>query len=297
MQSTSTVFMIRPKWFGSNPETASTNVFQKAHDANLSQVLEEFDHVVFALQNEGVEVLVYEDQDTPKCPDAIFPNNWIGVHQDKNLVIYPMMAANRRQEKRADIINDLALRLGNHNMIDLSFYEAEEKYLEGTGSLIFDHLNKIVYAALSQRTHKEPAKFISDKLGYNLVFFETSLSDGVPIYHTNVIMSIGTDFVVVASDLIEQSFKKRVLESLESSGREIIEITKEQAFSFAANVLELNNSAGEKLLVISNGALDSLNALQISAIQKSCLIVPVPISLIEQIGGGGVRCMLTEIFN
>lgn len=296
MQSASTVLMIRPKWFGANAETALSNAFQKNAKADLNDILLEFDQVVFALQNEGVEVIVYQDIEKPRCPDAIFPNNWLGVHPGKQLVVYPMMAINRRQERRKDIIEDLLFKYRIPKPLDLSKYENNGEYLEGTGSIVYDHINKIAYAALSPRTHQSLAKLLNDVLGYKLVCFRTKNFNGSPIYHTNVLLSIGSEFAVVAKELIEPDDQEVVLNSLNESGRSIIEITNVQAFSFAANILELTNKFDERLLVISNKALDSLNAIQVSAIQKSCLLVPVSVDLIEQIGGGGVRCMLTEIF-
>lgn len=296
MHSAGTVLMIRPKWFGANVETASSNSFQQNKKADLIDILKEFDQVVFALQNEGIEVIVYQDIDNPRCPDAIFPNNWLGVHPGKQLVVYPMMASNRRLERREDIIAELSTNYGISSHLDLSHYANNGEYLEGTGSIVYDHINKIAYAALSPRTNQSLAKLLTDVLDYKLICFKTKDFSGVPIYHTNVLLSIGTEFVVIAKELIELGDRELVVKSLNRSGRSIIEISNEQAFSFGANILELRNKSDERLLVISNKALDSLNAIQIAALQKSCILISVSVDLIEQIGGGGVRCMLTEIF-
>ncbi len=298
MQSTDTVLMISPLHFGFNHETESSNAFQSSAeilDVSTKSV-QEFQGVVRRLRDEGVNVLVFDDRESVVCPDAVFPNNWLGVHPGNLIVTYPMMAHNRRLEKREDILNHLLSQSSERRYQDFSKFEKKQQYLEGTGSIVFDHLNKIAYAALSPRTHESPARNLADALGYELMCFNTLDESGEPVYHTNVILSIGTDFILLSTEYISDSDKERLKDSLKKGGRMLIEIDLKQTKAFAGNMLELRNHLDEKIILLSETALNALNDFQISALQKAGLLLPVSIPTIEQLGGGGVRCMVAEIF-
>jgi hypothetical protein len=298
MQSTDTVLMISPLHFGFNHETESSNAFQSSSeilDVSTKSV-QEFQEVVRRLRDEGVNVLVFDDRESVVCPDAVFPNNWLGVHPGNLIVTYPMMAPSRRLEKREDILNQLLTQSSRRRFQDFSMFEEKQQYLEGTGSIVFDHLNKIAYAALSPRTHEAPARKLADTLGYELMSFNTLDETGKPVYHTNVILSIGTNFIILSTEYISDSDKERLKGSLKKGGRMILEIDMKQTKAFAGNILELRNHLDEKIILLSETALNALNDFQISALQKAGLLLPVSIPTIEQLGGGGVRCMVAEIF-
>ncbi len=297
-QSTDTVLMIYPNHFGFNHQTESSNAFQiNSETINVHEKATlEFEEVLSRLKEEGVNVLLFQDRRDVVCPDAVFPNNWLGIHPGDLIITYPMMAPNRQLEKRPDIINTLLELVPKRKHLDLSKYEKTEQYLEGTGSIVFDHLNKTAYAALSVRTSQTLANEVATSLGYKLACFNTTDENGCPVYHTNVVLSIGTDFVIISKDFIDEIDRDKILNELRSSGRTLIEIDKNQTKSFAANVLEVRNHLDEKIILISETALNSLNPFQIAALQKSGLLLPVSIPTIEQVGGGGVRCMIAEIF-
>ncbi|MEX1187707.1 MAG: arginine deiminase-related protein [Bacteroidia bacterium] len=299
MQSTDTVLMIMPHHFGSNQETLETNSFQRQAitDSVSEKAKLEVLEVVRLLEGEGVNVMLIEDRKDIVCPDAVFPNNWLGIHPGGDVITYPMLASNRRSERRDDIINTLTASSSERRLHDFSLAENEGKYLEGTGSLVFDHVRKIAFAAISPRTSKILAQQVCDLLGYELVSFNTSDKQGKPIYHTNVVLSIGSKFVVIAKDVIVESDREFILNRLIGEGRVVIEISESQLECFAGNILEIRNHADEKLIVISETALNSLNPIQISSIQKSGLLLMVSVPIIEQVGGGSVRCMLAEIFH
>jgi hypothetical protein len=298
LQSTDTVLMISPKHFGFNQQTESSNAFQsfiEIRDAT-KKAFQEFQEVVKRLKDEGVNVLLFNDRDDVVCPDAIFPNNWLGVHPGNLIVTYPMLAPNRRLERRHDILKELLEQSTDKRLIDLSIYEDKQQFLEGTGSIVFDHINKKAYFALSPRTHEAPARELANILGYELISFDTSDESGKPVYHTNVILSIGTDFIILSSGYLSNLDKERIISSLKKSGRMLIEIDMNQTKAFAGNMLELRNHLDEKIILLSETALNALNDFQISALQTAGLLLPVSIPTIEQLGGGSVRCMLAEIF-
>lgn len=305
MQTSSTIVMVRPANFGFNPETAENNFYQKQDSrsqAEISQLARaEFDGFVAMLRDQGVNVLVIEDTETPVKTDSVFPNNWFSTHPDGKLILYPMFSSNRRMERRKDIIENL-MHLGFkvNEIIDLSFFEESEQYMEGTGSMVIDYQAKVIYACYSQRTHPVPLDYVAKILGYSVVGFEaTQEIDGVssPIYHTNVMMHVGTDLAVVCLDSIPKlADRRKVQESLTQSGKKLIPITAKQKFNFAGNMLEVSNDGGEKFTVMSQAALDSLNVGQIQQIEKYTTIISPPIPTIEKLGGGSARCMMAEIF-
>ena len=297
LQSVSSVFMVRPAVFYSNPETAASNAFQQGGNIlpDLETVWSEFDALVFALQNEGVQVHVFQDTAHPPKPDALFPNNWVGLHENGIRVYYPMEASNRRIEKNEAVCSFIDQIAPSIETVDYTGAVSENCYLEGTGSLIFDYLNKRVFASLSSRTNDVLALEVAKHLGYEPVIFNAFDANKTAYYHTNVLLSIGTRFAIVCSEAIPTEQRKKVLDSLAFEGRTIIEITRNQVNAFAGNVLELRNYLDELLIVISSVALDALSGEQLAVLQRSGLLIAANIPTIEKFGGGSVRCMLAEI--
>ncbi|GMQ30801.1 citrulline utilization hydrolase CtlX [Algoriphagus confluentis] len=305
MQTSSVILMVRPANFGFNPETAENNFYQQKDQRSADEIRElarkEFDGFVALLRDQGVEVIVIEDSETPIKTDAVFPNNWFSTHPDGKLILYPMYSPNRRLERRKDIIEQLInLGYGVGEILDLSFFEKSEQYMEGTGSMVIDHLSKTIYACYSQRTHPVPLDYVAKLLGYKVVGFDATQEIGgqvSPIYHTNVMMHIGTDLAVVCLDSIPKASEKQLVqESLTKAGKKVIPITAKQKFHFAGNMLEVSNSGGEKFTVMSQTAYDSLNVGQIQQIEKYTTIISPSIPTIEKLGGGSARCMMAEIF-
>lgn len=299
--------MVRPKAFGYNAETAQTNTFQAAASpgdaAPAAIARREFEQLVRALASEGVSVCTAEDSDVPGKPDAVFPNNWVSFHQDGTLVLYPLQSASRRFERRPEVIETAVRALGFQvsHLLDLTWYEGEGKYLEGTGSLVLDHVGRVAYACVSPRTHPEVVGEWAQTLGYRAVIFSASDRAGVPLYHTNVLMCIGARAVVVGTEAIAPADRTRVIGELADSGREIIEIGLEEIGRFAGNMLELatwDEALGDsRVLVMSESARRALKPAsyaRLSGCTDAVLSVPVP--TIERLGGGSVRCMLAEIF-
>lgn len=305
MQTSATIIMVRPANFGFNPETAENNFYQKQDSRSQDEIRQlaraEFDGFVALLRDQGVNVLVIEDSETPVKTDAVFPNNWFSTHPDGKLILYPMYSPNRRWERRKDIIEQL-MHLGFqvNEILDLSFFEESGQFLEGTGSMVMDHQTKVIYACYSERTHPVPLDYVAKILGYSVLGFEAAQEiDGqiTQIYHTNVMMHVGTDLAVVCLDSIPKlADRRKVQESLTKSGKKLIPITAKQKFNFAGNMLEVSNDGGEKFTVMSQAALDSLNVGQIQQIEKYTTIISPAISTIEKLGGGSARCMLAEIF-
>ncbi|WP_089237456.1 citrulline utilization hydrolase CtlX [Belliella buryatensis] len=303
--TTSTILMVRPANFGFNPETASNNFYQKKDDRDALEIntiaQKEFDNFVALLRKEGIEVIVVEDTKTPLKTDAIFPNNWFTTHQDGKVILYPMFSPNRRLERRKDILEILMQnKFLIDEVIDLSFFEQHEQYLEGTGSLIFDRENQNAYACRSLRTHEVPLKYLGRLLAYKVIDFDAKqLIDGKesPIYHTNVMMHVGSDIAVVCLDSLPNASEKLVLQQeLQMTGKKIIPITSKQKFQFAGNMLEVKNGQNEKFTVMSRTAYNSLNKAQIKTIEKYTKIIAPEIPVIEKLGGGSARCMMAEIF-
>lgn len=301
-QSSSTVMMVRPRHFLSNPETAGSNAFQVKHGddaADNDRAVAEFNGLVSALEKAGVEVLVVEDTDSPVKPDAIFPNNWVSFHADGRVVLYPMLAPNRRLERRSDVLEYLREDLGFdiREILDLTGHEAREQFLEGTGSMVFDRVNRLAYACLSPRTHLQAAADFAQRMGYEMVLFEASDAKGSAIYHTNVMLCIGTGLAVICAEAVkDEAQRKTVLKRLADTGHELVLISLAQMEAFAGNMLEVIGRGGKGRLVMSGRAYDSLRADQLEIIKKHLEPLAVPVPYIEDCAGGSVRCMLAEVF-
>jgi hypothetical protein len=298
MQTTNHILMIRPVDFKFNEQTAGNNMFQIASsDSDVqTQALKEFDGFVDLLRKNDVDVTVVDDTLQPETPDSIFPNNWVSFHEDGSVYLYPMFSENRRLERRRDILDGLKENFEVNHISDLSFYEQQYAFLEGTGSMVLDRTNKIAYACLSVRTDEEVLNNFCMLTGYQPVPFQAVDGSNFPIYHTNVMMCIGDRFAVICLDSIRNAEEKlNVSISLKSSGKEIIEISLEQMNKFAGNMLQVANAAGESLLVMSEQAYLSLNAEQITALEQYSYIIYAPLYIIEKNGGGSARCMLAEI--
>jgi len=297
-QSTNHLLMIRPVSFGFNEQTAGSNAFQNRDGANdaQQQALKEFDGFVQVLRDNGVDVTVIDDTKEPHTPDSIFPNNWVSFHSDGNIFLYPMQAENRRLERREDIISDLEDKFTVHRIEDMSHFEAEGKFLEGTGSMVLDRENKIVYACISPRTNKDVLAEFCRETGYTAVTFDAVDQNGQAIYHTNVVMGIGSDFAVVCLESIADATERELIsKSLQENGKEIIDISFDQMNRFAGNILEVKNDKGEILIVMSQTAFNTFTSEQKTAMEKYGKLVHADIHTIEYIGGGSARCMMAEV--
>ena len=301
MQTTDTVLMIEPVAFGFNEQTAVNNYFQVQQEGNVQdKALKEFNDFVEKLRAKDINVITIKDTLEPKTPDSIFPNNWVSFHADGKVVLYPMFAENRRLERRDDIINQIKEQFEVTEVIDYSGAEKDNLFLEGTGSMIFDHDNKLAYGSVSLRLDEGLfRKFCSD-FGFQPVVFhsyQTAGEERLPIYHTNVMMCVADQFVVICLDCIDDnSERNNVIETIKNSGKELIEISEDQMQNFAGNMLQVQNKSGEKFLVMSQSAYKSLNRDQVSAIEKYCEIIYSDLEVIETNGGGSARCMLAEVF-
>ena len=299
-QSTNAVVMIRPYRFHPNPETAADNAFQQAiaegeMPAVSSAAQKEFDEAVETLRDAGVTVHVVDDTATPEKPDAVFPNNWFSTHHDGRVALYPMYSAARRLERRHDVIDELRKHYRIATVVDYSACEEQGHCLEGTGSLVLDHVNKIAYASLSHRTHPEVLKRFCDDFGYEPVTFRSESEDGRPIYHTNVVMCVGSELALVGAEMIpDEAERTGVQNLLEATGKEVIELTAEQINEFAGNAIELHNPAGEKLLVMSTRAATALTDEQRSTVDKYARLLPLTLPTIE-LAGGSARCMIATV--
>lgn len=301
-QSAPAVLMVRPASFGFNPQTAASNAFQQlpgVRGAGETQglVQGEFDGLAEALQRAGVEVLIALDTLLPIKPDAIFPNNWVSFHHDGSVVLYPMLAPNRRWERREDVLEQVVRegRLHVSRTVDLTHREAEGKFLEGTGSMVLDRAHRVAYASLSPRTDLDVLGEFAQLLDYELVAFESCDAAAQAVYHTNVAMAIGSRFAVVCGEAIPQpTHRAAVLSKLRASGHDILDISLRQMQDFAANMLELA-PPGRRIIALSTTAWHSLDAAQQRLLESHAEVMPVAIPTIEQIGGGGVRCMLAEL--
>jgi len=305
MQTSSNILMVRPANFGFNEETAANNFYQLQDQRTSLEIRDlarkEFDGFVSLLRDQGVNVEVVEDTETPVKTDAVFPNNWFSTHPDGKLILYPMFSPNRRLERRKDLI-EMLIKNGYQisEIFDLSFFENDQQFLEGTGSMVMDHDSKTIFACYSERTHSFPLQYVGELLGYEVIGFNAvqEINGKVcPIYHTNVMMHVGRDLAVVCLDSIPKASEKQgVQKALTKTGKKVIPITPKQKFNFAGNMLEVSNDGGEKFTVISQTALDSLNIGQIQLIEKYTTIISPSIPTIEKLGGGSARCMMAEIF-
>jgi hypothetical protein len=299
-QSAGTVLMVRPVSFGFNPQTAASNGFQSSAAMGdveaQARVLGEFDALAEALGRAGVNVMVAADTREPRKPDAIFPNNWVSFHADGTVALYPMMAPNRRLERRDEIVGQV-VRSGFRvsRTVDLTHREQENKYLEGTGSVVLDRRHRIAYACGSPRTDLDVLGEFAQLLDYELVAFDAQDGSGQAIYHTNVLMAIGGSFAVVCGDsIIGQAPRDAVFSKLRDTGHEVIDISVAQMREFAGNVLELALPRAN-VVAMSDRALHSFGPIQRRALESHAELLPVSIPTIEQLGGGGVRCMLAEV--
>jgi hypothetical protein len=302
-QTTSTIMMVRPENFGYNPETASSNAFQKNSSKNTPEQIRllaqnEFDSFVEKLTEAGVTVIVALDTPHPKRPDAVFPNNWVTFHQEGLIITYPMFSPARRKERRLGIINyilGLGYQATTRNRME--FNEKLNRFLEGTGSIIFDHIHKLAYACLSPRTDTSLLNDMCTMLDYQPIVFTSTDAKGQQIYHTNVMMAMGETFVVICMDSIKDAKEKAMLESkFKETKKEIISISNEQMNQFAGNMLQIRNEAGQTLLVMSQTAHNSLTKAQIEKIESHTNILTADINIIETYGGGSARCMMAEVF-
>lgn len=305
-QITNSVLMIRPVAFRMNEQTAVNNYYQKVLENTTpatvnAKAQQEFDVFVEKLRSVGVNVIVIEDTLEPNTPDSIFPNNWISFHDNGDVVLYPMFAENRRQERREDILDMLEEKGFNiENIIDYTSAEEDNIFLEGTGSMILDRENEKVYAALSPRADEELIIEFCEEFFSDPVIFEAyqDTPDGRKlIYHTNVMMCVADAFAVICADCIDDKQERKiVLDHLKKSGKEIIYISEEQVNNFAGNMLQVLGADDKKYLVMSTQAFNSLNKGQVGAIEKHCEILHSSLDTIEACGGGSARCMLAEIF-
>lgn len=304
-QSAAAVLMVRPARFAFNPQTAPSNSFQQSPEPGPRSAamdlqraaLREFDSLADALQRTGVRVIVAEDTDVPIKPDALFPNNWVSFHRDGTVALYPLLAPNRRSERREDVVRQV-IRDGAFRVtrtVDLSYRENQGQYLEGTGSLVLDRVRHVAYANLSPRTDLNVLGEFAQQLDYELVTFEALGASGNPVYHTNVLMAIGARFAAVCGAAITQTrHREDVYSRLRESGHEIIEISPAQMHCFAGNLLELA-PPGTNVIALSATAWQSLDASQRRILEKYGRVLTAEIPMIERHGGGGVRCMLAEI--
>jgi len=298
-QSTNSVLMIRPGRFFPNPETAADNAFQRNADRDSEALTlltrKEFDAAVETLRVAEVNVHVFEDTADPEKPDAVFPNNWISTHDDGRIALFPMYSALRRRERRQDIVEQLRKHYRVTEMIDYSGFEEEGCCLEGTGSLVFDHLNKIAYVSLSNRSNPKVIQRFAEDFSYEPIAFTSIDSTGQPIYHTNVMMCIGTAFAMVGLEMIpNKDERQQVRARLEKTGKEIVELSADQIANFAGNAIELHDKEGEKLLVLSSRAAQALTKDQRERLSRYARLVPLELPTIE-LGGGSARCMIATI--
>lgn len=299
-QTCRAVLMIEPTCFGFNEESFATNSFQHRSEEDQEDIQDqaqmEFLAFVDALNEHGVDVHHYTDEPNSKTPDSIFPNNWISTHQEGQLCIYPMAVPNRRAERRADIIENLLDE--GFALKDFTFHELDGQYLEGTGSMVFDHDARLIYAALSPRTNLDVLNKVAKELNYTAVPFRAFGAAGELIYHTNVMLCIGENFIAVGIDTVDEADRTGLMETLKASGKSLVLLSNEQVYQhFAGNMLQVRSILDERILVLSSKAMESLNADQLAILQSNNEhLLPISIPTIEHIGGGSVRCMMAELF-
>lgn len=301
-QITDTIMMVRPANFGYNPETAEDNAFQVL-DTSLPatevkiRAQEEFDAFVAKLRSVGVHVIEIEDSEEPRKTDSVFPNNWITFHDDGVVVTYPMFSELRRAERRRDIIDQLSEHFRIDRYVTLEAWEEQGRILEGTGSMILDRQHGILYAGLSERTDREAIDEFAQMMDYEAVVFEAVDRDGIPIYHTNVMMALGSTFCVICLEAIHHPQERTaVVASLEKTGKEIIDLNYDQVYEFAGNMLQVRGTEGKTYLVMSERAYRSLRPDQIQRLEAHTNLLYSPLDVIETYGGGSARCMMAEIF-
>tara|TARA_R110000796_G_scaffold71409_2_gene162008 strand:- start:71036 stop:71965 length:930 start_codon:yes stop_codon:yes gene_type:complete len=300
-QAAKRIMMMRPKHFGFDPSTARSNSFQNQEGANETitienQAKQEFETAVNKLISEKIDVIALDDTDHPVKPNAVFPNNWVSFHEDGRVLLYPMMTESRRSERRNEVLTQLSEEgIKVDKVIDLSAFEAEDKFLESTGSIILDYDHKLVYACLSTRTHPVVLDKFCELMGYKAIVFEAFNKADEAIYHTNVLMCLAAKYAVICLDAIPFIQRDEVINALESTNHEVIEITMDQMYAFAGNMLEVVNDKGESVLVMSKSAYDSLSPDQKSRLSAYSKLLWVDIPTIEKYGGGSIRCMMCKV--
>ncbi len=299
MQHTSHLLMIKPVKFDFNAETAVNNSFQlKQVDEPLQEkALQEFIHFIEKLRNKGIDVTVINDTPEPHTPDSVFPNNWISFDENGTIFLYPMFAVNRRKERKEHVLNIIHTKFKVHQTIDLSMHELENAFLEGTGSMVLDRVNKIAYACISPRTDIAILHEFCKLSGYQPLIFTSVDVENQPIYHTNVMMCVADLYVVICLESIKNELEKEtIIHCLHKTNKQIIEISYDQMNHFAGNMLQVHNIEGEKFLVMSSQAFKSLTKQQIADLEKYNSIIHSDITTIETNGGGSARCMMAEVF-
>ena len=304
-QNTGQLMMIRPAAFSKNKETAINNYFQVDTELKVDEVqkrvVQEFNDFVQKLREASIDVYVFEDTKEPVTPDSIFPNNWVSFHQNGSVILYPMFANNRRLERRLDIIDNLTDHFEVTRVFEnLLSFESEQKFLEGTGSLVLDRVNKIAYACYSSRTKHEVILAFEKLTAYTVIKFKAYQShkgQRLPIYHTNVMMSIGDNFVLICAEAIDDiNERERVIDSFRNQSKEIILIYEDQLNDFVGNVLQVKSKVNGFFLVMSTRAFQSLNTQQKVQLEKYGTLLHSDLTTIEMLGGGSARCMIAEIF-
>lgn len=299
-QPAKAVVMIRPAAFGFDTQTASTNSFQQTHEATPQSIQEmalaEFDHAITLLRKKQIEVMVYEDLPFPHKPSAVFPNNWFCTLPDGTIAVFPMQTPGRAEEKRNDILEDLSVKYTVSNIEDWSEYEAESRYLEGTGSMVIDYDHKIIYACISPRTNADVLEKFASAHGYRAIVFNAKDRNGIPVYHTNVLLCIADAYAVLCEDVFtDETELIAVKQLLIGTGHEIIPISYNQMLGFAGNMLQVQNKKGKKYLILSEQAFKSLRTEQKKKLQSYNPLIKIPVYTIEAVGGGSIRCMMANI--
>lgn len=292
--------MIRPANFSFNEETAQNNFFQQKSDSDLvaKKALEEFDAFVHLLRGNDVDVTVVQDTSAPWTPDSIFPNNWFSSHLSGELVLYPMFAENRRQERKPEVLDLLRRKRNHRKLIDLTHWEKEGEFLEGTGSMVLDRYKHIAYSCRSPRTSEKVLADFCSRMNYDAVVFDATDKEGNLIYHTNVMMEVGTQVAVICAEAIrEEKEREKVLSRLTTTGKIIVDISLDQVSRFAGNMLEVKRRNGQPLMVMSASARNALTPTQENTISTFSQIVSTDLQIIEANGGGSARCMLAELFH
>ncbi|QQS70554.1 amidinotransferase [Candidatus Saccharibacteria bacterium] len=300
MEKPSSILMVRPHRFGYNRQTAVDNHYQTPAGTVRNargRAQDEFDTLVGVLTDHHVDITVVNDTPTPHTPDSLFPNNWFSTHSDGQVIIYPMKAENRRHEINKEVLPTLREKFRVESVLDLSHHAETERYLEGTGSIVFDHVHRVAYAGYSQRTDPELLAFVSEQLGYTVVGFHATDTENRPIYHTNVLMAVADRYAVVCLEALrEHADVTRLRSRLEASDKRVIEITQGQVQQFAGNMLQVWDHAGNPFLVMSEQARQSLTESQLSELESYNPLISSAIPTIEKLGGGSVRCMMAEIY-
>ena len=297
-QASRSVLLVSPASFGFNPETAASNAFANAAGENAAvAVLREFDAVAQRLIGAGVEVLVLQDAPDPPKPDAIFPNNWVSFHADGTMVLYPMESPTRRREREPERLATLLRESGFdiRRTVDLSHHERHGRFLEGTGSLVLDRPGRRAFANLSPRTDPHVIADFDDRMDYATLLFDARDRSGRPIYHTNVLLSLGARFAVICAEAVAEEYRTVLIGEIEATGRTVIEVDFEQLRSFACNVIELESNRGDPVIAISAAARGSLRPDQLKRLESFGELLDVPIPTIERVGGGSIRCMIADI--